>query len=87
MHRPRCDLLVVCVPDDESTSQIVREIRYVNPKAAVVARVRYVGNIDRARKAGADAVISEEAEASSALLRWCEQFVRPSSGGAEVSTS
>ncbi|MCA9145192.1 MAG: cation:proton antiporter [Planctomycetales bacterium] len=83
----RCDLFVVCVPDDESTSQIVREIRYVNPKAAVVARVRYVGNIDRARKAGADAVISEEAEASSALLRWCEQFVRPSSGGAEVSTS
>ena len=73
-----CDLAVVCVPDDEATNRIVRTLRSLNPAAAVVVRVRYLGNIDRARKAGADAVISEEAEASGALLSWCERFVRPS---------
>jgi CPA2 family monovalent cation:H+ antiporter-2 len=72
-----CDLVVGCVPDDEATTQIVRALRSLNSTAAVVVRVRYLGNIDRAIKAGANAVISEEAEASNALLSWCVRFVRP----------
>lgn len=80
-HAARCELVVVSVPDDEATSQIIRALRTLNSTAHVVVRVRYVGNINRARKAGADAVISEEAEASNALLRWCEQFVRPAATG------
>jgi CPA2 family monovalent cation:H+ antiporter-2 len=76
-HAASCDLVVVCVPDDEATTQIVRTLRSLNSTAAVVVRVRYLGNIDRAKKAGANAVISEEAEASNALLSWCVRFVRP----------
>ena len=86
LHRAqaaRCGLVVVSVPDDEVASQIVRALRGLNPSAAVVVRCRYQGNIGRTQRAGANAVISEEAEASGALLRWCERFVRsaPESSG------
>jgi CPA2 family monovalent cation:H+ antiporter-2 len=70
-----CGLAVVSVPDDEVANQIVRTLRGLNPAAAIVVRCRYQANIGRAKKAGANAVISEEAEASGALLRWCERFV------------
>ena len=79
LHRAQaahCGLVVVSVPDDEVASQIVRALRGLNPSAAVVVRCRYQGNIGRTQRAGANAVISEEAEASGALLRWCERFVR-----------
>ena len=71
----RCGLAVVSVPDDEVANQVVRTLRGLNPAAAILVRCRYQANIDRAKKAGANAVISEEAEASGALLRWCERFV------------
>lgn len=72
----RCSLAVVSVPDDDVANQIVRTIRGLNSAAAIVVRCRYQSNIDRAKRAGASAVISEEAEASGALLRWCERYVR-----------
>lgn len=86
LHRARaahCGLVVVSVPDDEVASQTVRALRGLNPSAAVVVRCRYQGNIGRTQRAGANAVISEAAEASGALLRWCERFVRsaPESSG------
>jgi CPA2 family monovalent cation:H+ antiporter-2 len=71
----RCSLAVVSVPDDEVASQIVRTLRGLNPAAAILVRCRYQANINRAKKAGANAVISEEAEVAGTLLRWCERFV------------
>lgn len=71
----RCSLAVVSVPDDEVASQIVRTLRGLNPAAAILVRCRYQANINRAKKAGASAVISEEAEVAGTLLRWCERFV------------
>ncbi|MCA9132594.1 MAG: cation:proton antiporter [Planctomycetales bacterium] len=77
----RCDLVVVSVPDDDMAAHIVRSLHALNPAASIVVRCRYLGNMNRARSAGAKAVISEEAEASQALLRWCEQFVRATASG------
>ncbi|HUG68788.1 MAG TPA: cation:proton antiporter [Pirellulaceae bacterium] len=77
-----CDLVVVSVPDDDIAREVVRAVRGLNSTASIVVRCRYQGNIGRARKAGANAVISEEAEASGALMRWCERYVRqPDSTG------
>lgn len=72
-----CDLAVVSVPDDDVANHVVRTLRGLNPTAAIVVRCRYQANTDLSKKAGASAVISEEAETSGALLRWCERFVNP----------
>lgn len=71
-----CSLAVLSVPDDEIAGQVVRGLRGMNENAAIVVRCRYQGNIGRLMNAGANAVISEEAVASDALLGWCERFVR-----------
>ena len=71
----RCRLVVVSVPDDDVARQVVRAVRELNRTTAIVVRCRYQSNIGRVRKAGASVVISEEAEASDALLQSCEQIV------------
>lgn len=86
LHRAdvgHCDLAVVSVPNDAAANQIVRTLRKMNPATAIVVRCRYQDNIARAVKSGANAVISEESEASGALLRWCERFVRQPAAGPE----
>lgn len=70
-----CHLVVVSVPDDEVAKQVVRAVREVNRTNAIAVRCRYQSNIDRLKKASATVVISEEAEASGALLRRCEKIV------------
>ena len=70
-----CGLILVTVPDDDVANQMVTVLRSQNPSAAIVLRCRYQANIDRVKKSGATAVVSEEAEASGALLRWCERLV------------
>lgn len=75
-----CMLAVICVPDDEEANQVVRAMREVNPAAPLIVRCRYQGNISAVKKSGADAVVSEEAEASEALLRRCEEIVLRSAG-------
>ncbi|TWT82033.1 Inner membrane protein YbaL [Planctomycetes bacterium CA13] len=70
-----CALAVVTVPDDNAARQIVTAIRLINTKASILVRCRYLGNVPRMKKAGANGVISEEAEASQALMKWCEQFM------------
>ncbi len=72
-----CRLAVVCVPDDPVAIQIVKAIRAMNPKCTLIVRCRYQANSSILRKAGAQTVISEEAEASLALLRLLEQLDRP----------
>ncbi len=64
-----CGLLAVCVPHDESALSIVKAIRAINPRAKILVRCRYQANAEKLRRLGADHIVSEEAEASTALLR------------------
>lgn len=67
-------LAVVCVPDDGIAQQIVKMLWRLNSQCAIVVRCRYQGNGPALRKAGAHTVISEEAEASVALLRLLQRM-------------
>jgi len=74
-------LAIVCVPDDRAAGQIVKTLSEMNPSCAIVVRCRYQSNAALLRKAGARAVVSEEAEASAALLRLLESMPPASAGG------
>ena len=67
-------LFIVCVPNDETAVRIVRAIRQMNPSGRLIVRCRYLTSSDKLRSAGAEMVISEEAEASVALLRTISSF-------------
>jgi CPA2 family monovalent cation:H+ antiporter-2 len=67
-------MIAVCVPDDEAALRIVRSIRKCNPAGVVIVRCRFLANAKKLLAAGADRVVSEEAEASLALLRIVEKF-------------
>jgi len=73
-----CRLVVVSVPDDEVAGQVVRSLRELNRGSFILVRCRFLANIAAVKKAGADAVVSEEQEASGALLRICDTVVRQS---------
>lgn len=62
-------LTAVCVPDDESAVRIVRAIRKFNRTGNLIVRCRYQINVGKLQQVGADRVVSEESEASIALLR------------------
>ncbi len=62
-------LAIVCVPEDQVAFQIVKTLQRLNPTCNIVVRCRYGANTSTLKKAGAFAVVSEEAEASVALLR------------------
>lgn len=62
-------LAVLTVPDDASAMEVVKLIRRLNSTCRIIVRCRYQASAARMRKAGAAAVVSEEAEASGALLR------------------
>ena len=62
-------LAVVCVPDDRDALQVVQTLRGLNPNCTIIVRCRYRGNTATLQNAGARSVISEETEASAALLR------------------
>ena len=61
-------LVIVCVPDDDAAVRIVRAISELNPSTLVLVRCRYQATTKLLHKAGAGVVVSEEAEASNALL-------------------
>ena len=67
-------LAVVCVPDDRTALQIVKTLCRLNPRCALVVRCRYQSNTSALQKAGAQSVVSEEVEASGALLRLLERM-------------
>lgn len=67
-----CRLAVVAVPDDRAAGQIVKNLRAANPACTVVVRCRYRTSVPTLKRAGAALVVSEEAEASVALLRFLE---------------
>lgn len=68
----RCSLAVVTVPKDQTARQVVAALRRLNPTCTVLVRCRYQATIAELKRAGANAVISEEAEASAGLLRLLE---------------
>lgn len=68
----RCSLAVVTVPKDQTARQVVAALRRLNPTCTVLVRCRYQASIAELKRAGANAVISEEAEASAGLLRLLE---------------
>jgi len=67
-----CTLAVITVPDDRAALEIVRALRGLNARGRVVVRSRYQLSAHDIQRAGADTVVSEEAEACAALLRWLE---------------
>ncbi|WP_417737190.1 cation:proton antiporter [Rosistilla oblonga] len=80
LHRAgaeNCGLCIVSVPSDDAALQIVTALRGINHDAEIIVRCRYQGNVHRIMKAGAAAVVSEEAEASKAMLQWCDRAVGP----------
>ena len=64
----RMRMAIVCLPNDEISTEVTAAIRAANPACAVIVRCRYLLNVGAARAAGAAQVISEEAEAARALL-------------------
>jgi len=72
-------LAIVCVPNDRSALQIVTVLCQLNPRCVVVVRCRYQSNNAALKNAGANAVVTEEAEASRALLRLLERIREPES--------
>lgn len=62
-------VVVVCVADDKTAMQIVRAVRRINRQAKLIVRCRYQSNVTKLRRLGADNIISEEIEATIALLR------------------
>lgn len=78
LHRAdldRCRLAVVTVPDDEAARHVVGTIRLLNPTCTIIVRCRYQANAGPIRRAGANSVISEEAEAGGAILRLLGQVL------------
>ena len=71
----QCDVAVVSVPNDDAALGIVRSLRKLNRGINIVVRCRYQSNISSLKRAGAARVVSEEAEASGAILKYCESFL------------
>ena len=65
----RCGLVVVTVASDTTATDIVTSVRELNRTCRILVRCRYQSSVAQVAKAGADTVISEEVEASGALLR------------------
>ena len=69
-----CFVIVVCVPDDRVAIRIARVIRRMGVKSKLIVRCRYQSNVSALRKSGANSIVTEEVEATLALLRTLETF-------------
>jgi CPA2 family monovalent cation:H+ antiporter-2 len=69
-----CSIAVVTIPYDDGAKQVVRELRRLSPNATILARCRYTQNVSKLRKAGANAVVSDEAETVNGLLQAYERL-------------
>jgi CPA2 family monovalent cation:H+ antiporter-2 len=67
MSRARC--AVLAISDPIATRQAVAATRRINPDIYIVARTRYISEIDQLYAAGADTVITEEFETSLEIIR------------------
>ncbi|MEZ6055573.1 MAG: cation:proton antiporter [Planctomycetaceae bacterium] len=79
LHRANarhCRLAVVCVPADDIAALVVKALRELGPEMAILVRCRFLGNVSEIKKAGANNIICEEREASTALLYQCDHYFR-----------
>jgi CPA2 family monovalent cation:H+ antiporter-2 len=67
-------VVVVCVPDDYAAIRIVGEVHERNPQCLLLVRCRYHINEAKLAQLGANRVVSEEGQASEALLRMLDDF-------------
>lgn len=61
-------VLVVAINDREATLRTVSLARYENPTLQIFARTRFIAEMERLQKAGADIVVPEELETSVRLF-------------------
>jgi CPA2 family monovalent cation:H+ antiporter-2 len=64
----RAKLIAVAITDPTATRQIVQLARSLNSNAAILARTRYVLEVDRLQVAGANVVVAEELEGTIDLV-------------------
>ncbi len=64
----RAKLIAVAITDPTATRQIVQLARSLSPKAAILARTRYVLDVDRLQMSGANVVVAEELEGTIDLV-------------------
>jgi len=62
-------LLAVCIADDVAALRIVRKSRARNPGCFILVRCRFQSNVTKLTNAGANQVVSEEAQASDQLMK------------------
>jgi CPA2 family monovalent cation:H+ antiporter-2 len=78
VHRARG--VIVAIPDAASTREVVAASRRLAPDATIIARTRYVQEVDPLESLGADQVIPEEFETSLELVgRVLEMYGAPTS--------
>jgi CPA2 family monovalent cation:H+ antiporter-2 len=63
-------VVVVAITDPLATRRIVSLVRRLNPNAHVLARTRYVQDVDALQALGANSVVAEELEAAIDLVSW-----------------
>jgi len=80
----RSRLAVVCVPNDDIALAIVRTLRAASRELKVIVRCRLLAKVRDLERAGADGVISEEAEASGPLIEMCERWLQQPTAGASA---
>jgi len=64
----RAKLIAVAITDPIATRQVVSLARSLNPDATILARTRYVLDVDRLQVAGANLVVAEELEGTIDLV-------------------
>ena len=65
---PEARLVVVALADATATREVVRAVRRVAPEVPIVARTRFVLDVDRLAESGATNVVVEELESTLELL-------------------
>lgn len=69
--------IVVCIAEDQVAIRVVQAIRKLNTQALLLVRCRYHTNAAKLKKLGANRVVSEEGEASEALIGLLERHIAP----------
>ena len=64
LHVHKASMLVVATGDNDSASKLVQLTRNMNPNLYIIARTRYIDDIDNLYNLGANQVIPEEFETS-----------------------
>lgn len=68
LHVEKARALVSCIADAAATRDIVASAHHANPELLIIARTRYVAEIETLRALGADSVVPEEFETSVELI-------------------